>query len=100
MHMTNVSDETLEVIFTNECGDVSDLTTKRFRRLQNEIEALKKKIEEAAKIADREGDRIMKIAYKADNAGEFDLYEALESQATVASGIADKIRHLMRPTNG
>jgi hypothetical protein len=38
MHTTNVSEEPLEIIFANECNDDSSLATKRFRRLQNEIE--------------------------------------------------------------
>ena len=37
----NISDEPLDVIRNNECGGLAGLSTRRFRRLFNEIDALK-----------------------------------------------------------
>lgn len=100
MHRTNVSDEPLDIIFANECRDENSLVSKRFRRLQNEIETLEKKLIQTVTIADREGDRIMKIADEAHEEQDYDFYEELEVQATVCSVIADKLREHIRPLNG
>ena len=47
---------------------------------------------EAARIAEREGNRLMRIAQQAHDQNNYDAYEALESEATVASRIAERIR--------
>ncbi len=46
----------------------------------------------AARIADREADKIMKAAERYHRKGLYDLYESMETTATVASGIAAEIR--------
>jgi hypothetical protein len=101
MHTTLISNEPLEVIFANECGENNDLATTRFRRLQNEIELRDKALKEAMLIAKRLGDSIMRKAYTADNRGEYELYEELEMQAIVCSEIEGQIENLRRTfTNG
>lgn len=45
MYTRNVSAEPLDVIFANECRDEPVLASKRFRRLQNEIERLQSELQ-------------------------------------------------------
>lgn len=54
--------------------------------------ARKGALEEAATIADKEGDRLMKLAEKHHRVQEYDQYEELECRATLASHIAHRIR--------
>ena len=58
---------------------------------QSDMEALR---ERCAKVADDLGDKIMVAADKAHEDGDYDLYEALEDRATVASKIGRQVRAL------
>lgn len=49
----HVSDESLDIIRANECDAPINLATKRFRRLWNEIESLRARLDEAANDAQR-----------------------------------------------
>lgn len=53
-------------------------------------------LEAAAAVAEKEGDRLMRAAAKADRERNNDLYEALESEAVCTSRIAGNIRKLKK----
>lgn len=57
-------------------------------------------LREAVSIAKREASRIMRLANKAHEQNRYDLYETLESEACVASRVADKIAARAKASTG